>query len=124
MNLFRYLVKDPLMKSTGIITILLLLLSIGCKKQDVAKGTPRCVQNKIEEFAKTSCTDGVQVDKYKFQGKEVYVFEPGNCGADMTSEVIDSDCKTLGYLGGFAGNTKINGEEFSNATFIKTVWKK
>lgn len=112
------------MKNARIIVLLILLLNISCKRQDVSKGTPRCVQNKIEEFSKTTCDDGVQVDKYKFQGKEVYVFEPGNCGADMTSEVIDSDCKTLGYLGGFAGNTEINGEEFSSATFIKTVWKK
>lgn len=28
------------------------------------------------------------------------------------------------YLGGDFGITKINGEEFSNATFAGTIWKK
>jgi len=42
----------------------------------------------------------------------------------MTSEVADSDCNSLGLLGGIAGNTIINGEEFSNAKFIKTTWEK
>jgi len=42
----------------------------------------------------------------------------------MTAEVMSSDCVSLGFLGGFIGNTKINGEEFSSATFIKTIWQK
>jgi hypothetical protein len=41
----------------------------------------------------------------------------------MTSEVYDSNCNSLGFLGGIAGNAKINGEEFSNATLVKTIWE-
>lgn len=53
------------------------------------------------------------------------MFNPGNsCGADMTSEVIDSECNRLGFLDGESGITKINGEEFSHATFVKIIWKK
>lgn len=53
----------------------------------------------------------------------VYVFNIGNtCGADMSSDVIDAECNNLGYLGGFDGNWEINGEDFSNAIFVKTVW--
>ena len=109
-----------------LITLILLLVTIvtGCNKTDTAKGTPQCVKKKIEEFDKTSSCDDAKVKEYEFQGGNVFVFEPGTCGADMTSEVIDSGCSTLGYLGGISGNTKINGEEFSNAKFINMVWKK
>ncbi len=54
----------------------------------------------------------------------MFTFDPGACGADFTVEVINSDCNSLGHLGGKMGNTKINGEEFSTATFIKTTWEK
>ena len=62
------------------------------------------------------------VKKYKFQGKTVYVFDQGTCGADFTSAVIDENCNILGYLGGFIGNTKIKNEEFSHAIMLKKVW--
>jgi hypothetical protein len=41
----------------------------------------------------------------------------------MTAEVINTDCNTIGYLGGITGNTKINKENFSNAVFNRIVWK-
>ena len=97
---------------------------ISCNKLDIEKGTPKCVENKIKNFNKSSTCDNAKVEEYTFQGKTVYTFDSGNCGADMTTEVISSDCNSIGYLGGIAGNTKINGEEFSNATYIKTTWKK
>ncbi len=106
------------------IAVLVLTFLFSCSKEKVAKGTPTCIKQKIDEFSKTECNDGVKVDEYKFEGDVVYVFEPGYCGADMTSEVIDEDCNTLGYLGGIAGNTKINGVEFSKANFVKNTWKK
>lgn len=62
------------------------------------------------------------MDEYEFQGKRVYTFFQGNCGADMATGVVDDKCKSLGSLGGITGNTKINGEDFSNAKFKKTVW--
>lgn len=105
-------------------TILLLTVLVGCKKLDIEKGTPQCVKNKIEDFNKLpTCDDGTEVKEYLFQSNTVYVFYPGSCGADMSSEVIDSECNTLGYLGGISGNTKINGEEFSNAVYQKTTWQ-
>ncbi|MCE3296986.1 MAG: hypothetical protein K0R65_2700 [Crocinitomicaceae bacterium] len=115
------------MKAMIRITFLLPLLAscMCCGKLKIAKGTPDCVKAKIKSFdAESNCDKDVNVKEYRFQGKTVYVFDPGSCGADMTSEVISPDCKTLGYLGGFIGNTKINGEEFSNAVLQATVWHK
>jgi len=108
------------------LSIVLLFASaiISCNKLDIAKGTPKCVENKIKDFNKSSTCNDAEVNEYTFQGNTVYTFEPGTCGADMTTEVISSDCNSLGYLGGISGNTKINGTEFSTATFIKTTWKK
>jgi hypothetical protein len=106
-------------------TILLLAtILISCDKLDIEKGTPKCVENKIKDFNKSSNCNNANVKEYTFQGNAVYTFEPGTCGADMGIEVINSDCHRLGYLGGISGNTKINGEEFSSATFIKTTWSK
>ena len=83
-----------------------------------------CLKSKINAFSKTDCDKHPNVKEYTFQGKQVFVFDPGKCGADMTSEVMDKECKNLGYLGGFAGNVKINGEDFSNAVFVKTIWER
>lgn len=38
------------------------------------------------------------------------------------TKLFDSQCKSLGYLDGLIGNKIINGENFDNADFIKTVW--
>ena len=111
------------MKNIAILIILIALIS--CNRIDIELGTPPSIENKIVSFSKTSICDNARVTEYIFQGKTVYVFSPGNtCGADLTSEVVDSDCNTLGYLGGISGNTSINGEKISNAIFVKFVWKK
>lgn len=108
-----------------LIIILMLMISFtACKKIDVEKNTPTCVENLIQDFDKEqTCDTDVNVKKYTFQGTTVYVFDPGTCGADMTSEVIDFECNSIGFLGGFSGNTVINGEDFSNATLESITWE-
>jgi hypothetical protein len=112
------------MKKLTYILLLVMSMAAACNKQGIAKGTPSCVKQKIKTFEKQAACSDASVKEYTFQGKTVYVFEPGTCGADMTSEVISSGCSSLGFLGGFTGNTKINGEDFSKAEFVETVWKK
>ncbi|MDZ4824714.1 MAG: hypothetical protein SH856_14750 [Flavobacteriales bacterium] len=112
------------MKALAILLAIVVSSFTGCDKLDIASGTPRCVEKKIKDYNETSSCYNASVQEYTFQGKTVYVFEPGTCSADMTSELIDSDCNTLGHLGGIAGNIQINGEEFSSATFIRKVWQK
>lgn len=102
----------------------ILLLSFSCNKEDIAKGTPKCIENSIIDFKSNCCDKGANVKEYSYQGEEVYVFAPGTCGADMTSEVKDAECVTLGYLGGISGNSTINGDDFSSATYIKMTWEK
>ncbi len=103
------------------ITLVFTLFS-SCKKESE---NPACIDTKVEEFKFTiSCSVGSNVKEYEFQSKRVFVFDPGTCGADMTSEVLDENCNSLGFLGGIMGNTKINGEDFNNAKLKRTIWSK
>jgi hypothetical protein len=100
-----------------------LLALIACRHLDVPEKAPACIERKIAAFLPETCEEGASVKEYLFQNRKVYVFDHGTCGADMTSEVADERCNTLGYLGGITGNTQINGEEFSHATLVRTIWK-
>lgn len=115
-----------MMKQQILLILILTVISFtSCQKPEIEKDTPKCIEKKIIDFDKEqSCDNGVNVKKYTFQGKIVYVFDPGTCGADMTSEVIDYECNSLGFLGGISGNTEINGEDFSNATFESITWER
>lgn len=81
-----------------------------------------CLKTQIDEFSRESCNKAV-VKEYEFQEKKVYVFDQSGCGNDMAANVYDAQCKKLGFLGGFTGNMKINGEDFSNAKLLRTVWE-
>ena len=116
------------MKNVIRTSIILVIIFAGfsldsCNKDNVPEGTPECIESKIQEFKEIACNDG-KVDEYTFQGQTVYVFDPGIvCGADLTSEVVLSDCTNLGYLGGISGNVIINGEAFASAEFVQNIWK-
>lgn len=114
------------MKRLFFLAIIVGLFVSGCSKLDIEEGTPKCVEKEIKDFNKIPyvCDNGANVNEYLFQGKAAYVFDPGNCGNDFSSEVIDADCNSLGFLGGIGGNIVINGEVFSNAIFIRTIWEK
>jgi hypothetical protein len=112
------------MKTPIIILAVGLLIPGACSKPPGATGTRKCLDLKIAEYSKSSSCDDASVKEYRFKEETVFVFEPGTCGADMTSEVIDMNCNTLGHLGGLTANTKIKGAEFSEASYVKTVWKK
>lgn len=103
--------------------ILGLFVLVSCNKSRVDKDSPRCITHKVQDFKTSCCDEGATMKEYSFQGKNVYVFDPGHCGADMGSIVSDEDCNTIGMLGGIAGNVTINGEDFSNANFQKTIWE-
>ena len=107
-------------KNIALILSLLLFIT-SCKKEPK---TPTCINSKVNEFKLTiSCNIGANVKRYEFQAKRVYVFDPGTCGADMTSEVFDENCNSIGFLGGITGNTKINGEDFNSAKYTSTIWQ-
>ncbi len=111
------------MKTPFIILAMATTFAIGCTKNEQSTGTPECLSDKIQAFQTECCDQGANVKKYQFQGAPAYLFDPGTCGADMTSEVIDENCNVLGYLGGIAGNTTINGSNFETAQLQATIWQ-
>lgn len=116
-------VKPRAMETARLLLLVSLLAFSSCEKID--KDCPDCIRELTREFAKRPiCDSGAAVGQLLFQGEYVYVFYQGSCGADMASSVINQNCESLGNLGGIAGNTKINGVEFSeNAVFQKFIWK-
>lgn len=113
------------MNKTLILILVISAFFSNCTRLEIEKEVPKCVKDEIIAFDKNQSCNDIQVDEYTFQGNTVYLFVIGStCGADMQNKVIDSDCNTLGALGGIAGNIEINGEDFSSAVFIKNVWKK
>jgi len=110
----------------NIISLFILLLSCTfCQKVDFREHDGSCLQNKIIEFESGgyACDKGATVYRYKFQGHFIYVFNPGLCGADMISPVYDEDCVEICGLGGIAGNTMCNGENFDKATDETLIWE-
>lgn len=105
-------------------SILSIAVNCSCNKLDIEKGTPKCVENMIKDYDKSSACDDAKVLEYSFQGNTVYTFEPGTCMDDEQTTVINANCDELGYLGGIDGNQIINGENFSSAKFLRTIWEK
>lgn len=91
---------------------LLTLIAFSCGKPPQVVEAP-CMTEKIEAFSSSvTCTSGASVIEYEFKGDWVYVFDHGNCIADHTQTVLNYDCDTIGYLGGLAGSTEIDGKNF------------
>ncbi|OWP62441.1 hypothetical protein CDA63_14230 [Hymenobacter amundsenii] len=99
-----------------------------CKKDEVTEDIPGCITQEVEAFTvnstckTTGLTTGASVKQYRFQNDLVYVFDEGSCQAGF-SLVYNQKCEGIGSLGGFAGSTKINGESFSKAEFMRTIWQ-
>jgi hypothetical protein len=100
------------------------LMLASCNKED-ENAVPTCVQDRLAIFeADEACGAGASVKRYTFQGNDVYAYDPGSCGADMTTAVLDAECNNLGYLGGISGNDTISGVPFSsNALLVSTIWQ-
>ena len=111
------------MKTFRYIILFAFCMLTACEKID--KDVPDCIKDKIRNHIGifTLCETGASVKQYLFQGEDVFVFDPGNCGADMAAAVLNDKCETIGDLGGIMGNLVINGERFDQgATYIKTIW--
>jgi len=96
----------------------LILMAFQCNKHTASQ----CINSKISAFQNECCNQGASVEEYSFQQEQVFVFNMGTCGADLPAYVLTDNCDTLGFLGGIAGNMTINGENFSNASLVGTVW--
>jgi hypothetical protein len=115
------------MKTPPIFSLIILSIALsGCEKVDLEVNVPSCIEKEIKDFQKTSfaCDSEAQVLRYDFQDSQVFVFKPGNCGADLPEKIYDSSCNLICSLGGFEGNIYCNGEIFLYIATNRTlVWK-
>ena len=121
-----FLQNGLIMKAIIIITSAITLLLTDCQRIELKEDSSNCIEQKIREFENNTslCESGKSVYRYKFQDEFVYVFNPGDCGADMMSEVYDDTCNRICGLGGIAGNMICNGENFwQKATDEKLIWE-
>jgi hypothetical protein len=107
-----------------LLTALSMIGFVACSKLDIDKETPDCIKFKIETFNEEMACDSAKVDLYTFLREDVYLFDAGACTPDTTMPVYNFDCVKLGELGGYKNVTKISEKPWSQAVFVKTVWKK
>jgi hypothetical protein len=95
------------------------ILSIfACKKS-----TPDCLTERVENFKKEATLSGATIDIYKFEGKELFLFNNGTF--DTGTQVVDGNCNDLCLIGGKAALTTCDGKEFvKDAVFVKNIWKR
>ncbi len=107
--------------------IALIVFNAACKKCDVAKDVPSCVENSIRENKNNPNWQFGGVDEYEFQGKLVYAYSPSKNIADGSTSVVTDNCVSLCSVGGFGGPAinQCNGENFfQKAVFKRNIWKR
>jgi len=106
---------------------LVFVFTTSCKKDDedgIKDGVPSCVREEIINLKLGYlCENGANVKEYQFQENMVYVFNPGDCISDVAYKVLDTECNTLGYLGGIGGVWDIDGVDFDEAEFKRIIWE-
>ncbi len=109
--------------------VLLVLMSAGCQKEEVAKaeeglkGLPPCIQAKIDEIAAQEVANPpVRVYSYQYGGKKVYYFTSQCC--DAYSELYDESCTLIcAPEGGITGRGDgLCPDFFSTRTDEELVW--
>lgn len=96
-----------------------------CTDRDVPDETPSCIRKSIRQFnRRAACDTGATVTRYTFQESVIYVFSPGNCGADQSAQVVDAACDNVCTLGGFTGNIVCNGDTlYREVTNEEVIWR-
>lgn len=112
------------MKNLFLISFCVSCVLLSSCAMNFPQGTPSCIEHKINEEKSEYC-DGAVVKQYKFNGRDVFVFETQTCYADGGAQVLDAECNTVCLLGGIAGLTDCEGIDFEdNAEYLKTIWVK
>ena len=87
------------MKPSFVLVVFLLMSLIACSEFE-----SDCLEMHAEEFKKQRLDcKGSSIIKYEFQGKTVYAFSDGQCIADGGSNILDSECTEICFLGGIEG---------------------
>lgn len=108
----------------AIIFLLLLVAIVSCDKNDLPKGTPKCIKNEIKKLEDLEPQNPrASVWLYKFKGENVYYIPSACC--DIPSKLYDTKCNLIcSPDGGITGNGDGNCTDFnSTKTEEKLIWK-
>lgn len=106
------------MKYLALVTLSATILFFSSCKKDIAAGIPNCIKSRIN-----AGNDLIRVEEYFFQNKTVYTFSTDI--ADDFTDIYDESCKLICQIGGFAGISVCNNENFYQiAVFKRNIWKK
>lgn len=89
-----------------------------------SEDTPDCISEQIASF-KVNQIDcrGATIIKYEFKGEEVYAFSDGQCISDGGTQIWDSACNSVCFLGGIAGfQLCMNTDFFEEAIALEEIY--
>ena len=106
------------------ILLLISIAAVACNKEEVAKGTPKCIENKIADIAKGDVWNPpAKVYSYLYNEETVY-YIPARC-CDIPSTLYDENCDIVcspdgGLTGGGDGQCT---DFFDTRTEEKLIWE-
>ena len=104
--------------------VALLVFTQQCGKEDLPKGAPHCIQQRIIEIAAEDVWNPpAKVYSYFYNGKKVFLI-PQHC-CDIPSVLLDEDCNVIcSPDGGFSGRGDGRCTDFFNmATDERLIWE-
>lgn len=113
------------MKTPKLISLLIigtiLLGFYSCKKIDLPKGTPACIESKIRKISRQKVFNPPAiVALWEFEGKNYYYFTSDCC--DQFSTLYDEDCNVVCHPdGGLTGMGDGKCPDFSNGIIKKSI---
>ncbi len=99
----------------------------GCQKTKIPKDVPPCIKQKLKQLKKSSCSfEGkTKMLEYRFQNQPVFVIYGNSCFMQYSTDVFDDACNVIGKIPLMhPTEAPVNGEDFSNAILVRTVWEK
>lgn len=112
------------MKHITIIFLLIIASLSGCDDPKVAKGTPDCILERIEQLKAAPVSNPpMEIWRYQYQGRTVYYLPPQCC--DIPSVLLDENCNRIcSPDGGFGGSGDGKCSDFSKTrTDGELIWK-
>ncbi|MDC0304173.1 hypothetical protein OAL15_04085 [Flavobacteriales bacterium] len=103
-----------------ILGITVFLMAASCNQSK----SNQCIHNRITNFGTEICASGATAKRYTVQGNTTYAIHPGNYLADGADEILNAHFEVVGIVGGIAGITDVNGENYyDNARLEETLWQ-
>ena len=77
-----------------IVNLIIILSLFSCEKQDILKGTPGCIEIRINKITSDPVWNPpAKVYSYEYDGQTVYYFSAGCC--DIMSSLYDESCNLI-----------------------------